>query len=250
MHIKPVISSQLLRTILSHPPQLIECEICRSKRLCIRTHPVECVGSRCLGCKSTAHHRGVFAVIRELYGDDLEMLRGGSVYEISAHGALHAALAKRREIRFTCSEFLDEWIPGQVYNGVRCENVEALTFARESFDLITCTGMFEHVENDAAGFSEIARVLKPTGYFIFTVPYHDGLTYPRGVRLDDGSIRHLMPPEYHGDPFRGEAGVYTWRNYGRDIVDIMASSGLAAEVRQLRVSGMRGRLPVVVAQRR
>ena len=38
-----------------------------------------------------------------------------------------------------------------------------------SFDLCTSTEVFEHMPDDLNGFSEIRRVLRPGGRFVFTV---------------------------------------------------------------------------------
>jgi hypothetical protein len=40
-------------------------------------------------------------------------------------------------------------------------------------------------------------------------------------------IRHLMPPEYHGDRLRGSGGVLVYRDYGVDIVDRLIAAGFA-----------------------
>ena len=57
-----------------------------------------------------------------------------------------------------------------------------------------------------------------------------------------------MTPEYQGDPFRGEGGVFTWRNYGLDIVEVMGRAGLQAEARYVPIP-MGVRLPVIVGRK-
>lgn len=134
----------------------------------------------------------------------------------------------------TCSELLDSGVLGETHNGVRCENIERLTFNDPPFDLVTSTAALEHVEDDEAGFREIARVLRPGGYYVYTVPYTDSPpTIHRAKRQSDGAIEHFEEPEYHTDPFRGERGVFSWRNNGAGAVDTMARCGLDAEVRHV-----------------
>lgn len=245
------VAAKALKALVTHPPRLIACEICGGTRLQIRTDPSPRIGSRCLSCRGTAHHRGTFRVLRDLFGPRLEKLRGSHIYEISAHGALYNAFRRLRpELQFDlkCSEFHDRWVPGQIYDGIYCQNIEQLTFPDRSFDLVTSTGLMEHVENDAKGYREVARVLKPGGYYVFTVPYHENCgTIARAERDAGGEIRHLKPPEYHSDPWHPN-GVFTWRNYGPDIVDIMTRSGFAAEVRKVRVSGLDCEMPIVVGR--
>lgn len=173
------------------------------------------------------------------------------MYELSAHGALYHALqhrAKTAGYDFICSEFFDGVRRGELVGGVRCEDIEALTFSDAQFDLVTSTGLMEHVEHDEVGYREIARVLKPRGYYVFTVPYHEGSgTIVRARRRADDTIEHLHPPEYHSDPWHPD-GVFTWRNYGPDITEAMAGAKLHSEVHYVAVSGLDHPMPVVVGR--
>lgn len=234
---------------LTHAPKLIGCPICHGYRPCIRTEPHPLPGSRCLGCRSTAVHRGLFTILAARYGHDLAGLAGRSVYEMSAHGALYRKLAQcsmTAGFHLTTSELMDDVTPGEICDGIRCENVEHLTFPDRSFDLITSTDVFEHVEDDIQGFREIVRVLKPGGRLIFTVPFNEHApTLIRGKR-EGGKLVHLETPEYHGDPMRGMS-VYTWRTYGTDIASRLAQAGLTARVELVHTSGINLRSPVIVA---
>jgi 2-polyprenyl-3-methyl-5-hydroxy-6-metoxy-1,4-benzoquinol methylase len=53
--------------------------------------------------------------------------------------------------------------------------MSALTFADGTFDLIITQDVFEHVMQPAETFREIARVLKPGGAHIFTMPWYPNL---------------------------------------------------------------------------
>jgi SAM-dependent methyltransferase len=47
---------------------------------------------------------------------------------------------------------------------------EHLPFARNSFDLIVCVWVLEHVKEPLKVLREVARVLKPGGHFVFLTP--------------------------------------------------------------------------------
>jgi len=64
-----------------------------------------------------------------------------------------------------------------------CANGTQLPFGSGSFDLVVASDVLEHVENDIAAASEIARVLKPGGVAIVTVPAHQWLFSEHDVAL-------------------------------------------------------------------
>lgn len=52
--------------------------------------------------------------------------------------------------------------------------VTALDFSDESFDLVCALDIIEHVGDDLAAFSELARVTRPGGVLLISVPLHAG----------------------------------------------------------------------------
>jgi SAM-dependent methyltransferase len=99
------------------------------------------------------------------------------------------------------------------------EDVTRLSFPGASFDAVVHGDVFEHVADYRAGFRELVRVLKPGGVTLFTVPFMEHL-HEHDVRavIENGEIRHLQPPEIHGNPIdeRGSLvfQVYGWRLLG------------------------------------
>lgn len=251
--IKRVLNIKFVFLQIKHPPRVFFCNICNRYRILVRTDKAIRHGSRCLTCHSTAHHRGLVGAINNHL--NLNDLKETNVYEISAHGALFNFFKKFRKkykFFFYFSEFLDSWEEGKTYNGVRCENIEKLTFENNFFSLITSTGLMEHVENDVKGFSEIYRVLKPNGYYIFTVPLSvkTKKTLERAKRRKDGTINYILAPLYHGDPFRGASGVFTWRSYGADIIEKLTKIGFEANIELTFLKEINESMPVVVAQKK
>ncbi|MDJ0715930.1 MAG: class I SAM-dependent methyltransferase [Prochloraceae cyanobacterium] len=185
-------------------------------------------GTRCIKCRSTKIHRGVGLVI-----DHLDFPYNAFVYELSSRGALFEFL----KIKFNnlyYSEYFDDVPPGLMKNSVVCQDVQHFILNNESFNLVTSTEVFEHVPDDRKGFDEVYRILKPNGYFIFTVPLSDSLTtVERCFLKPDGSIFHKLEPEYHGDRIRGQGRVLAFRNYGLDIVERLSDCGFLPEIRSI-----------------
>ena len=90
-----------------------------------------------------------------------------------------------------------------VLPGLRHEDVERLSFAGASFDLVVSNDVLEHVAEPAAALGELYRVLRPGGELIFSVPFWiDREATVRRAERAGGEVRHLLPPAYHGDPLR------------------------------------------------
>lgn len=66
-----------------------------------------------------------------------------------------------------------------------CGDVCDLPFAGASFDLVLATDILEHVEDDRRAIGEIARVLRPGGHALITVP-----AFPSLWGLQDRVARH------------------------------------------------------------
>lgn len=68
------------------------------------------------------------------------------------------------------SEIIRTDIVGDSNNGILEAPAEALPFSDESFDVVICREMIEHVQDDQAVFKELRRVLKTGGYLLITTP--------------------------------------------------------------------------------
>jgi SAM-dependent methyltransferase len=184
-------------------------------------------GRRCLRCLSTFRHRAVGAVLHRL-----RVHRGAHVYELSSRGALCRFL-RRTFARVTVSELFEGVAPGGFRGGVQCQDVQRLTYADASFDLVTSTEVFEHVAEDSRAFAEVHRVLRAGGHLVFTVPLMDAAPTLERARLEGGAIVHLVEPEYHGDRLRGRGGVLAFRTYGPDILDRLHRAGFDARLERV-----------------
>ncbi len=121
---------------------------------------------------------------------------------------------------------------GKTIKGFRNENLEMMTFGNSSFDLMVTQDVMEHIYNPAIAFREIARILKPGGAHIFTVPLINRYKKTeRWAKLgDDGNPVFLYEPEYHGNPIDPLGSAVTM-HWGCDIVDfIHQESGLETTI--------------------
>lgn len=50
-------------------------------------------------------------------------------------------------------------------------DIQSMPFAENSFDVVLCNHVLEHVNDDLVALREISRVLKPGGFAILQVPF-------------------------------------------------------------------------------
>jgi SAM-dependent methyltransferase len=152
--------------------------------------------------------------------------RGRRLHECSPTGPASEKL--RAEGRnYTGSYFVPPAQRGTFGDSFHVEDLEALTFEDESIDIFITQDVLEHLLRPDLALREIARVLRPGGAHIFTVPiFPRSTTLVRAERLANGSIRHRLPPEFHQDPMDPNGSLVV-REWGNDICDyIEGSSGL------------------------
>jgi SAM-dependent methyltransferase len=122
---------------------------------------------------------------------------------------------------YSSSQYLEGVALGSVVDVVRCENLEKLTFADETFDLVITQDVMEHVNTPQKAFNSIMRVIKRGGAHVFTAPKHRGLltSYPR-ILVTENEIVHIKEPEYHGSPVGDGRVLVTW-DYGDDFESLV-----------------------------
>ena len=128
------------------------------------------------------------------------------------------------------SEYLGTTVPFGHKNskGLRNEDLTGLTFPDESFDAILSFEVLEHIPNYRAAFAECVRTLKPRGKMLFSVPF--GVKARQNLiraRLrSDGTIEHLLPPEYHCDP-RSSGGSLCFQHFGWEMFEQLKVAGFS-----------------------
>jgi len=111
-------------------------------------------------------------------------------------------------------------------DGIRNENLTALTVSDCAFNFVLTFDVFEHVPAVKQAFAECWRVLAPGGQLFFSVPFlvDSPENTVRAVQRDDGVIEHLLPPEYHGDPLSSE-GCLAFYHFGWEMLDMLNDIG-------------------------
>jgi SAM-dependent methyltransferase len=186
---------------------------------------------RCSSCGSIPRERALMAVLARHYPNWRDL----TIHETSPEPRGASARLARECPGYIPSQCFPDQAPGSMAGAVRCENLEALTFADESIDLHISQDVLEHVFHPARAFREIARTLRTGGSHIFTVPMMNGAgsSRVRATMGADGQVRHLETPVFHGNPISAE-GVLVTMDWGLDIGrHIFEACGLYTQVFQI-----------------
>lgn len=205
-------------------------------------------GLSCAHCRCNARQRAAAAL---LLASLPTRAMGARVYATEQVTPLHLAL-RRRVGRLVGSEFVHSWLQRMrlsqwlwrqgAWEWVRREDVTALRFADASLDGVISLDVLEHVPDYRAALREFARVLKPEGVLVLTVPFHH--TRAESTQIaefdSDGRLHHTGEPEYHGDPLSG--GVLCFHHFGWSLLDAMREAGFS-DAQACRPQSMEAGLP-------
>ncbi|MEA1676918.1 methyltransferase domain-containing protein [Nitrospirillum sp. BR 11163] len=127
------------------------------------------------------------------------------------------------------SEYLGfEYVGGTMVNGIRHEDVMDLSFPSDSIDLIVSNDVFEHVPNYRRALAECARVLRPNGHLLATIPFstHEDQSQVR-AEIRDNALNLLLPAQYHGNPLSAD-GCLVFHDFGWDMLNHFTEAGFAS----------------------
>jgi hypothetical protein len=166
--------------------------------------------ARCPRCHSLERHRLIW-----LYMAERTNISAGNLK------VLHFAPE-------TCIQNALEKIPGMDYTSADLCSPQAMVqmditdirYADETFDVILCNHVLEHIPDDRKAMSEMYRVLKPGGWAILQVPIDPA----REKTFEDPGI--LSPRDR--ERFFGQADHVRW--YGRDYPERLRHAGFHVRI--------------------
>ena len=150
--------------------------------------------AECPVCLSHPRHRFLYWYLSRLYKDMKHMK------------ILHVAPEKCLERIFRRNNF--QYISVDIKKGkaMKQENLQKLSFMRNTFDIIICLCVLEHVQDDLRALQEMHRVSKKEGVSFIDIPV-------------DYSLRKTIENFSHMDPFARTKSYWQHdhvRLYGRD----------------------------------
>ena len=214
------------------------CNVCGERQRFERRNASLREGYRCQRCRASLRYRGQADAILRTYARHgaatiAELVTEPefaslALWEPGVLGPLREHLTALPG--YVMSDYWPDVAPGDERDGVRCEDLMALTFAPGSFDLVVSSDIFEHVRKPFVGFAEVHRVLRPGGRHIFSIPIQEPWRAVTVERVDvsgDEDV-HLTEPRYHLGPGNSQHLVYN--DFGRDLVERLQEVGFDTEV--------------------
>ncbi|HTH82799.1 MAG TPA: methyltransferase domain-containing protein [Mucilaginibacter sp.] len=141
-----------------------------------------------------------------------------SVYLTEHDTNYHKNLAALGKFDITTSIYK----PGEALH----QDLTALTYADNTFDLCMSFEDLEHIPDYKAVISELYRVTKPGGHVLLSAPFilENDKTITRATINDKGEITYLLPAEYHGDPVIPQ-GILCYYHFGWDLPERFRDAG-------------------------
>ena len=175
-----------------------------------------------------SRNRAILILLEQLYGS-MEVMRGQDVYLVEALSGFAIWLQRYLEKeRLLCSEYLVDAEHG--FADYHHQDLCALSFADESFDLLICGELFEHVGELDLAFCEAARVLRPGGRMVSTCPLafgqQESIVKARHNPAT-GQTELIGEAEFHGDPVRPQRGSLVYRVPGWEVLEQLREAGFA-----------------------
>lgn len=167
----------------------------------------------CWLCNSYPRMRQLWYWLESDY--DIKNKSGIKILHVAPEVSISKILRKLENIEYVC---IDKHCEGYRYPSyVNDGDVCHLHFKDDSFDLVLCNHVLEHVKDDSKAISEIFRVTKPGGKAILMVPIDND-----SPMTDEEQPEESLSPEEREKRFGQFDHV---RMYGQDYFERLKSAG-------------------------
>lgn len=195
----------------------VSCPICEQQFITFLPFGrVKRSNAQCPVCDSLERHRLQFLFLKN---ETNFLTKGGKVLHVAPEMPIYTRFKQLPQLEYIA---IDKFMEGYGYaSDVKDMDIMALQFPDNTFDLIICNHVLEHIPDDAGAMKEIFRVLKPGGTAMLQVPLDRNLA----VTHEDLSITDPQERIKHFGQFDHV------RQYGRDYKDRLEKAGFTVDVR-------------------
>jgi SAM-dependent methyltransferase len=177
----------------------------------------------CSKCGASTRERGLWEVLLDHYGDGARSAR--ELIGVPGFSSLRIAEINR----LNAGHELLAQVAGVTYSEYPEEDIQHLSYASGTFDLVITSDTLEHVPDYVLALRETRRILRPGGRHIFTVPLRPD--------LPASQERTGLSPIYHGvapGPLallrRPTDDMLALHDFAWDLIDTVQGAGFEVEL--------------------
>jgi SAM-dependent methyltransferase len=135
----------------------------------------------CPVCGSISRARRLYKMLNEEF-----MKPGMDVLDFSPFRILYKKWKKKSDIHYFATDFGTDFIADYKYDITKIDSKD------ESFDLIICYHILEHIVDDTLAMGELYRVLKKGGKVLIQTPFKEGEIYEDySITTEEGRLEHF-----------------------------------------------------------
>lgn len=154
-----------------------QCNICSFKLS--KFVKTENSDSLCPKCGSVSRNRRLYSLLQNT-------LENKSILHFSPSKSLKAEIQKMNTQTYITSDYLGE------FQAMKTLNIEAIDEPDNTYDVIICYHVLEHVEQDKKAMQELFRILKPTGICYIQTPFKEGDIYEdASINTKNERLKHF-----------------------------------------------------------
>lgn len=168
--------------------------------------------AQCVHCNSLERHRFVWLYFQNR--TDLFDGREKKFLHVAPEAALEPRLRERLGTNYITADIAATHVTIKM-------DITDVQYPDDTFDVIYCSHVLEHVQEDRRAMRELRRVLKPDGWAVLLVPIVGDITYEDPSITDRAGRLKAFGLEEHV------------RQYGRDYVGRLRESGFTVEVTEV-----------------
>jgi len=113
-------------------------------------------------------------------------LQGKNILHFSPSKRLRKNIESIKNIQYTTTDYAGE------FDAMKKLNIEDIDEPDNTFDLIICYHVLEHIEQDLTAMKELNRILKPNGICMIQTPFKDGAIYENeNVKTEAERLAHF-----------------------------------------------------------
>jgi SAM-dependent methyltransferase len=203
------------KEICMHKGDNVECPVCNSTFSSFASFGnLKRSNARCYKCGALERHRLLYKYLTSKT-DLFEKSKRIKLLHFAPEKAFYTIFSQQPTFDYYPCDLSPEYYMYDSKSKVKKVDITQIPFEDNSFDVILCNHVLEHVLNDRQAMGELYRVMKKGGWGIFQVPIDQN----RENTYEDFSI---TTKEERLKAF-GQADHVRW--YGLDFKDILSSVG-------------------------